>query len=85
MDTSARSENHEHDGFWGFPEMKSISPKMTQNNHTELSGYSFNEIYSRNDPPDRQTQHPQFVRDFPRFSIGNKQVKQMPTLNSQFH
>ena len=33
-------------------ESKSYKSKMKQNNYTELLGFSFNNIYSKNDPPD---------------------------------
>ena len=40
-----KSENHANDGFLGSPQKKL---KMKQNNYTELSGYSFNNICSEN-------------------------------------
>ena len=52
MVTSAKSEKHKNDDFLGFPKMnfKSYSSKMEQNTSTKLLGYSFHNIYNRNDP-----------------------------------
>ena len=48
------SENYENEGLSNFPKMnpKNTGPTMKQNNSTELSGFSYNNIYCKNDPPD---------------------------------
>ena len=57
MVMSARSENHENDDFeeiWTV-KAKSDQPNVTQNNSTELLGYSKFEIYCKDAPPDPKT------------------------------
>ena len=51
MVMSTKSEKHNNDDFSGLPKMnpKSYQSKMKQNNSTELLGYSFNNIYSKDD------------------------------------
>ena len=56
MAMSTRSENHENDDFSDFSKVKSKKYlcKVKQNNSSELSGYAFIIIYSKNglaDPP----------------------------------
>ena len=67
-----KSENHENDGFSGFPKVKSKSyfSKMKQNSSTELSGSSFLKIYNKNAPPDPLDPKSGIFPDFPRFPIG---------------
>ena len=47
-----KSENHETDGFSGFPKMnpKSDQSKMKQNNSTELLGLFFKKVHNKNVP-----------------------------------
>ena len=71
MDMSTRFENHENDGFPGFPKMnpRSYWSKMKQNNSTELSGHSFLKTYNENAP--QASPDPKSVT-FPGFSIGSQ-------------
>ena len=64
-----KSENHENHGFSGSPIMKSKSyeSEMKQNNSTELFGYSFNNIYNKNGPPDPLDPKPAFFPNFLHF------------------
>ena len=52
MVTSARSENHEDEGWSGFPKTnpKSDYSKMKQNSSTEFWANLSNDIYNKNDP-----------------------------------
>ena len=47
-----KSRNHEYEGFSVPPitKSKSYSSKLQQENSTELSGHSFKNIYSKDDP-----------------------------------
>ena len=56
---------------------------MRQENSTELSGYSFNNIYNKNDSPDPLDAKIAFVHGFPGFSIGNRHKKTMKPVEIQ--
>ena len=71
MLTSATSENHENERFSGFPKMNlKIYSKTKQNNSTEFLGYSFDDIYNKNGPPDPLDPRSGFFPGFLRFSTG---------------
>ena len=69
-----KSRYHENDGSEGFPIMKSKSyeSKVKQNNYTELPGYSFNNIYNRNESSDPLDTKTAFVHGFSGFPIGDR-------------
>ena len=68
MVTSARSENHENESCRVFrnPEMKfkSYQSQMMQNNSTQLLGFSFNNIYSKDGPQTPPDPKSGFFSDF---------------------
>ena len=61
METSTKSENHAHEDFSGFPEVKSTSyqSQMQQTNPTKLSGLYFLKIFYKIAP---QTPNREFYR-----------------------
>ena len=84
MVTSASSENHENEGFWGLSKVKAkrLLVQMKQNSSTELLGHSFLEIYSKNAPPDPPRPQMRIFAGFPRiFLLEHTNTRILPKHN----
>ena len=72
MVASTESKNNNNDDFSVFPKsiLKVTRPKTKQSNYTEFFGYSFKNIYNRNDLPDPLDPKSSILTGFRGFSIG---------------
>ncbi len=62
------------------------NPKMKQNNSTEFSGHSFNNVYNKTDPPPQAPQDPKsaIFPGFPEFSVSAVSATDCPGVAMAF-